>query len=221
MREIDLTSPNWLIYKINNDSFHAHAHHIKGRVIDLGCGSSPYRSDILEIADEYIGVDWSSSHHSDKYVDFKADLSDPLPFDDDYADTLVAFHVLEHLAEPAGFLGECFRVLKRGGVLYITVPFMWPVHESPHDYYRLTSYGVQYLLGQAGFELLDLKRETGFWQTFVLRFNYHSFRFARGPLRYLMVPIWFIGQTLAPFLDSIDRDDSETCMLSVVAVKPE
>jgi SAM-dependent methyltransferase len=220
MHRIDLASHNWLVYKINNDSFLAHAKHIRGRVIDLGCGLCPYRADILSLANEYIGVDWDASYHSDEFVDIKTDLSQRLPFDEGYADTIVAFQVLEHLPDPCGFLSECFRVLNSDGVLYMTVPFMWPLHESPYDYYRYTCYGLAYLLKRVGFDVIEITKDTGFWQTFVLRFNYHTHRFARGPLRYIFIPIWFTGQILAPLLDRIDGDYSETGMISVIAVKP-
>ena len=104
---------NFLIYSINKKI--AQSLPYKGRVIDLGCGTAPYKHDILKIADEYIGVDWESSLHDQSQVDVFADLCKPLPFPDEHADTVVSFQVLEHLPEPELFLSECYRILKRGG----------------------------------------------------------------------------------------------------------
>jgi len=124
---------------------------IKGRVVDLGCGTAPYKSDILKVANEYIGVDWENGLHNQFNVDVFSDLTKPLPFPQAYADTVVSFQVMEHLPEPGFFLKECYRILKCGGVIILTVPFMWHVHEAPHDYYRYTRYGLKYLLEKTGF----------------------------------------------------------------------
>ena len=135
---------NSLIHKINKNI--AKKLSYKGRVIDLGCGDAPYKLDILKVADEYIGVDWRNSQHDQSNVDIFADLTKRLPFANEYADTVVSFQVMEHLPEPEFFLKECYRILKHGGGLYLTVPFMWHVHEEPHDYYRYTNHGLRYWL---------------------------------------------------------------------------
>jgi len=90
---------------------------MNGRAIDLGCGTAPYKEDVLNVADEYIGVDWKSSLHDQSHVNVFADLCKTLPFPDEHADTVVSFQVMEHLPEPDSFLSECHRILKHGGVL--------------------------------------------------------------------------------------------------------
>jgi len=52
------------------------------------------------------------------------DVRRPLPFEDDSMEAVYASHLLEHvyLEEAKKLLGECFRVLKPGGVLRIMVP---------------------------------------------------------------------------------------------------
>ena len=192
----------------------------KGLVIDLGCGEAPYKEDILEVADEYIGVDWENSYHESNQVDVIADLTKPLPFEDKYADTVVSFQVMEHLPEPSFFLSECYRILKPGGRIFITVPFMWHVHEAPYDYYRYTRYGLAYMLKKAGFSKMEIKENTEFWQMWVLKFNYHTRRFARGPLKYFWIPIWWFGQKISPILDKYDKNPNETASYTVLAIKP-
>lgn len=191
----------------------------RGRVIDLGCGSAPYKSLILEQADEYIGVDWKNSLHDQSNVDVFADLTKRVPLEDGTADTVVSFQVMEHLPEPTVFLNECHRLLKAEGQLHLTVPFMWHVHEAPHDYYRFTRHGLEYLLTKAGFTEIDIREYAGFWQTWVLKFNYHSMRYARGVLAYLWAPVWLIGQWLAPRLDRIDPHPQEATGYVVSAIK--
>ena len=77
-------------------------------------------------------------------VDVFADLCQPLPLADECADTVTSFQVLEHLREPGMFISECRRILRPGGSLFMTVPFMWHIHETPNDYFRLVSGGVKY-----------------------------------------------------------------------------
>ena len=192
-----------------------------GRVVDLGCGTAPYRRTILEQADEYIGVDWTHSVHDQAQVDVFADLSGPVPIDSESADTVVSFQVMEHLPEPEAFLHECRRLLRPGGRLHLTVPFMWHVHEAPHDYYRYTRHGLDHLLAKAGFTDIVVRPYAGFWQTMVLKFNYHTLRYARGVFVLPFVPLWLIGQWLAPGLDRIDPNPQEATGYVVSAFRPQ
>ncbi|HUF12926.1 MAG TPA: class I SAM-dependent methyltransferase [Longimicrobiales bacterium] len=188
-----------------------------GTVLDLGCGQSPYRAEILSRADRYYGVDWPQSLHDLKDVDVLASIGLPLPFRDASADTVVAFQVMEHLPDPAGFLHECRRVLRTDGRLFLTVPFMWGVHEAPHDYYRFTRHGLEHLLARAGFGSVEVRENTGFWQTWVLKFNYHTQRWLSGRLGLLLAPLWWLGQRVAPALDRWDPHPEETASYTVIA----
>lgn len=219
MNKLKCQSHNWLALKINNDCLKQNLSLMNGRVIDLGCGTAPYKKDIIKVADEYIGVDWKNSLHNQTCVDVLADLTKRLPFDDGYADTVVSFQVMEHLPEPKFFLSECHRILKGGGMLFITVPFMWHVHEAPHDYYRYTRYGLEYMLEKVRFSEIEIKENTGFWQMWILKFNYHTTRFARGPLKFIWIPIWWLGQMIAPVLDKYDKNPAECASYTVVARK--
>jgi len=209
---------NYLIHKINKEI--ANSLTYKGRVLDLGCGTSPYKKEILKIADEYIGVDWKNSLHDQTNVDVFADICKRLPFEDSHADTVVSFQVMEHLPEPLLFLQESFRILKSGGAIFITVPFMWHVHEEPHDYFRYTRYGLEYLFNKAGFVDINIKENTGFWQMWVLKFNYYTNRFAFGPFKLLWMPVWWFGQMVSPLLDRFDVYPQETASYTVIAKKP-
>ncbi|HZI94607.1 MAG TPA: class I SAM-dependent methyltransferase [Patescibacteria group bacterium] len=217
MNSIDRSSHNWLAMKINNMAFESCRHVIKGRVVDLGCGTAQYRPDILATATQYVGVDWENSLHDRSGVNLFADLSQRLPLRDGCADTVVAFQVMEHLREPGLFLAECHRILRPGGSLFLTVPFMWEVHEAPSDYYRYTRHGLEHLLGKAGFVDRQVRETTGFWQTWVLKFNYHTARSAGALRRMLWMPLWYLGQSLAPLLDRRSGHPEETASYTVTA----
>ncbi len=209
MYNINYIKHNWLVHYLHNKAFRKNTDLIKGTVVDLGCGTAPYRNDVLEYADKYIGVDWSNSMHDVK-PDVVADLSKKFPFEDSFADTLISFQVLEHLPTPQLYLRECHRILKKGGVLLLSVPFQWRVHEAPYDYFRYTRYGLEYMFREAGFHNFEITELGGFWYTWLLKLNYFTAtKFAPGPLKYLFFPWWFINQVLALLFDRIITSKQE------------
>lgn len=58
---------------------------------------------------------------------------------------------MEHVAEPKRMLREIYRVLKPGGYLILTTPFLIPAYEGPLNFVRYAPYGLQHLLEQAFF----------------------------------------------------------------------
>ena len=107
-------SHNWLIYDIGDAWLTRFKDHCKGHLYDLGCGEMPYKDWLLNYADTYTGVDWGSSLH-DLKADILADLNEPLPIENEVADTVISLSVMEHLREPQVFLSEANRILKPGG----------------------------------------------------------------------------------------------------------
>ena len=203
---------NWLIYKtIDIFLCKIGQSHIRGVLYDLGAGEAPYQRFFLRYAKQYIAVDWENSCHNSK-PDIIADLNESLPIADAVADTVVSLSVLEHLREPKVMLHEAHRILKPGGFLVLQVPWQWWVHESPHDFFRYTPYGLEYVLHDAGFNEVFIEPQAGFFTTMILKANYFSLRFIRGPRllrrisRLLLGVAWYCGQKLAPFLDKLDRD---------------
>jgi SAM-dependent methyltransferase len=215
---------NWLIKKLVNDKIRANLHELRGTVVDLGCGTRPYEADVLSRAQRYVGLDWQNTLHGLR-ADVAADVSRPLPLRDGAADAVTAFEVLEHLAEPGAMLAEAHRVLRPGGVLLLSVPFQWWVHEEPWDFYRFTRFGLAHLLKKAGFAEPRIEPTSGFWAMWVLKLNYQTARLVRGPrplrwiIRALLVPFWWLGQVLAPLLDRAWREERETAGYFVVARK--
>jgi SAM-dependent methyltransferase len=220
MDRIDYSSFNWRALESNNRWVRRLLPLVRGRVVDLGCGTAPYREDLLAVASTYVGVDWPSTMHDTSRVDVFADLSTPLPFVDECADTVAVFKVLEHLREPAAFLGECHRLLRPGAHVVILVPFLHPVHEAPHDYFRYTRYGLEHLLQQAGFTDVSVFEKTGFWEMWVLKWNYHTRRRARGLLKVFWIPAWWLGQMIAPALDRLSPHPEMTASYAAHARKP-
>jgi SAM-dependent methyltransferase len=68
------------------------------------------------------------------------------PFPDECFDIVCLMEVLEHVYDPPQALVEIYRVLKPGGVLIFSVPFVFPLHDLPFDYFRFTKHGIELLL---------------------------------------------------------------------------
>jgi SAM-dependent methyltransferase len=127
------------------------AKEITGNLLDVGCGSQPYRK-IFDVK-TYTGLDIDSPITRQHRV--ADDLYDGLefPYTDEKFDSALCNQVLEHVFNPSEFLREIHRVLKPGGVLLLTVPFVWDEHEQPYDYARYSSFGLRDLLRKSGFEI--------------------------------------------------------------------
>lgn len=216
---------NWLIYDIGDQWLLKHVSLYKGVLYDLGCGEMPYRDWLLQYADTYTGVDWGNTLHK-LNADILADLNQRLPIENEIADTVVSFSVMEHLPEPQNMLNEAYRILKPGGAMILQVPFMWWVHEAPFDYYRYTCHGLKYMFEKAGFTDVSVYPQTGFWVMWTLKFNYQSMRLIRGPwlarniIRLLLGAVWAIDQRIAPWLDRHWKSEEETAGYIVVTHKP-
>jgi SAM-dependent methyltransferase len=68
-----------------------------------------------------------------------------LPFYEEF-DVVVCAEVLEHISRPHIALTKIFSSLKGNGYLVMTVPFIFPIHDKPYDFFRYTRYGLEYLL---------------------------------------------------------------------------
>lgn len=217
---------NLLIYDISDKFLLKYTQYFKGQLVDLGCGEAHYKNFFLKYADSYIGVDWTKTLHDSK-ADIVSDLNQHIELPNEYANSLVSLSVMEHLNEPQIFLNECFRILKNGGCLTLQVPWQWWIHESPHDYFRYTPYGLRYLLEKAGFKQIEIEPSSGFFTMWFLKFNYFSKRFIMGPklvrliIKGLLAIIWKINHVTAPLLDKyLDKKwELETSGYYVVAFK--
>jgi|TARA_B100000315_G_scaffold259930_1_gene318170 SAM-dependent methyltransferase len=73
-------------------------------------------------------------------------VGEVLPFLSDSFDAVFSFSVLEHVKDPFKSADELVRVLKPGGTVYFSVPFLQPVHAYPHHYFNMTSQGLRSLV---------------------------------------------------------------------------
>ena len=194
--------------------------YLKGRLIDIGCGTKPYESRLAPYVTVHVGLDHRDTSHDTSNVNLFGSAYD-IPAEDNSFDSALCTAVLEHLEEPESALRECHRVLKPGGCALYTVPFIWHLHEEPRDFFRYSKHGLGYLFEKVGFQILELSSLSGFWVTFGQLLVYNLYRFNRGPLRWSgMIPLSGLTvQGIAYVLDRIDRAEEWTWAYMVVARK--
>ncbi len=141
------------IYGLETTLAKALKRHVRGDVLDAGCGAMPYRDIIERRATSYDGLDIERRISGVRYV---CSITDMSAVPDASYDTVLCSEVLEHVADPAAALTEIDRVLRPGGLLVLTVPFLGRLHEEPHDYYRFTRHGLAALLGATPLEIEEI-----------------------------------------------------------------
>ena len=166
--DITLNVENLDIYYIRQSIFKAlkkSITHLNGDLLDIGCGKMPYKNYILEHSSvsTYIGLDIETAKIYDKQVkpDYTWD-GIKMPFENASFDCAFGTEVLEHCPQPEIVLKEVCRVLKPGGAFFFTVPFLWNLHEVPHDEYRYTPFSLERHLRNSGFTNININA-TGGW----------------------------------------------------------
>lgn len=148
----NITSPFYFARKALLEGITALAPKMNGKILDIGCGQKPYKP--LFNCSEYIGMDVDQANHShhkeqiDVFYDGKH-----FPFPDNSFDGVVTTQVLEHVFTPNLFMQEIQRVLKPGGKLLLTVPFVWDEHSQPYDFGRYSSFGLAHILNENNFKI--------------------------------------------------------------------
>jgi SAM-dependent methyltransferase len=143
--------PQWLVLRGEAQNRQAIARSCQGRILDIGCGHRLMES-LLGPDTAYIGLDYPTTHakgYSGRPHLFGDGQS--LPFCTTSFDTVLALDVLEHLPEPEQCVQEAARVLKKGGQFIVQTPFLYPLHDMPHDFQRWTLPGLETLVQQHGF----------------------------------------------------------------------
>jgi SAM-dependent methyltransferase len=134
--------------RITLDRFIA-SHASSRRTLDIGAQNGPYAA----LFPRRTGLDIQPGTGVRIIGDAQA-----LGIRDGAFDVVLCTEVLEHLPEPQRAIDEIYRVLSPGGELLLTTRFLFPLHDTPHDYFRFTKYGLRHLLRR--FDIVELREET-------------------------------------------------------------
>ena len=172
----------------------AAAAHFTGRVLDVG-GARQRGAFRRPAGARWVVADIERALRPDVGADVQA-----LPFRDAVFDAIKATELLEHVPDVARALGECRRVLRPGGHLVITAPFLERLHGDPGDYSRYTRSMWERLLAAADLDPVTIAEQGGY------------FTHLAGLLRFLVLrsprPLRWAGYGLFPFLDLLARLDA-------------
>lgn len=131
----------------------------RGTVLDAGSGRGAWRNVIASSAREYHSIDIGPrGDHEPTWI---GDICDMGQVPDGAYDSVVCHQVLEHVREPHRAMAEMARVLKPDGHLVISVPHLSRRHELPHDYFRFTQEGMDYLARKSGLQVEVLRTHGG------------------------------------------------------------
>jgi SAM-dependent methyltransferase len=165
-----------------------------GQVLDIG-GARVRGAFQRSPQARWVVADLDGSRGPDVIADIQA-----LPFGSEVFDVVKATEVLEHVPDPIQSLTECRRVLKPGGRLVLSIPFLERVHADPDDYGRYTASMWTRLLDQAGLRVVTLTPQGGFFTHLAGLFRFLVLRAPAG-LRHA-------GYCVFPLLDLLARLDA-------------
>jgi SAM-dependent methyltransferase len=159
-----LRNPNWLILRRRRQIFAAGLSRLPGHglsVLDIGGRLQPYRPLLEARTNNYVAVDMQVT----PLVNVGA-AAEALPFRDEQFDFVICTQVFEYLPDPGLAVAEIRRVLRKGGILFLSAPAVF-LRDNDKECWRFLPQGLRYLLRV--FETVEIVPEgnslTGFFRT--------------------------------------------------------
>jgi len=184
------------------------------RILDFGCADSPYRS-ALPVASEYVAADLVGNPNATVHIG----ADGRLPLDGEQFDAILSTQVLEHVEDPAIYLGECRRLLKQDGRLLLSTHGIMIYHPDPVDYWRWTGPGLRHELEAAGLQIESLSGFMGLTATGLQLFQDGLYRRLPRRIRRLFTGLiqWLIARLDRG--ESADSRSTNALVFIVVARK--
>jgi 2-polyprenyl-3-methyl-5-hydroxy-6-metoxy-1,4-benzoquinol methylase len=146
----------------------------RGRVLDVGCGLGNILEELAKLGCEVFGIEPSPAAARicrEKGLDVECGLVDEVIYPENAFDTVILFHVIEHLPSPKNTLQTIFHILKPGGRVFLVCPNAdsylskffgeyWAGWHVPFHFYHFTPQTISKLIGLTDFEIVKLKART-------------------------------------------------------------
>ncbi len=185
------------------------------KLLDVGAGESQYKNYFSYVnyisQDSRIGdVSWDYSQ-----LDIVSEIYN-IPVEDKSFDYILCTQALEHLKYPHQAFVEFSRIIKNGGLLFVTCPLSWKEHQKPHDFFRYTQYALRMLAEDSGFEVVEMNKVGGKFITITrLMIDLNLLlKIKNKPLLYLamaiLYPLNFIIGFIGYCLDFLDKNKDLT-----------
>jgi SAM-dependent methyltransferase len=187
------------------------------RILDVGAGELQYKKYFkhLNYVSQDLGVGDANWDYSK--IDIISDIYN-IPVEEKSFDYILCTQVIEHLKYPHQAFKEFSRILKSGGLLFVTCPLSWKEHQQPYDYFRYTQYALKMLAEENNFKVLELNKVGGKFITMAKLMNDLNISLRiknKIILRLLMIlfyPFNFILGLAAYFLDKLDKNKDLTLL---------
>lgn len=217
---------DWLIQKYQTENLSRVKKYVSGRLLDVGCGTKPYRRLFAENVTEHFGVDLRPERSANKELksaDIYCDIAGGLPFQEAEFDSILCTEVIEHVREPGALIKEMARVLKKGRYLVLTAPECWGLHEEPNDYYRYTRYGLEYLVESNGLRVISLQKKGGLYSVLGQRLSsalHYTLVENRSIFQKLFFKtVYILISRISFIIDTLNKFEGDTLGYTLVAVK--
>ena len=160
---------------------------LHGDLLDVGCGTKPYQ-ELFNVS-SYTGLDLDSEASRKRAVADCFYDGNTIPFNDNKFDSILCNQVFEHVFNPDVFLSELRRIIKPGGKLLLTVPFVWDEHEQPYDYARYSSFGLVSLLEKNGLKIIKHRKVAADISTIFQLVNAYIYKISENSSRPIRIII--------------------------------
>jgi len=186
------------------------------RVLDIGCYNQ-WAKNHLPTSCEYVGLDYYET--ATQWYGSKPDVYGDaltLPLASESFDVVIMIDVLEHINDTQRLLQQIHQVLKPGGKAIIALPFLYPVHDAPRDFVRLTKFGIEDLAQRNHFDIERCDSLGSPVVTSALLFNvaltktainWFSKKSYCSPLAIFFPPMIFVNNLFAALLSRIEIAD--------------
>ncbi len=149
---------------------------IKGKSLEFGAYKNQKKNFAIHFKGEK-NFQYTNLKKDSKNDILEGDLNQKLKFKSNYYQNLVIFNVLEHLSNPTKSLKELNRILKKGGLIIGSTPFLYQIHGAPDDYLRFSKSYIINEFKNKKFKMIYIK-ELGygpFLAAFSILFPYFKF----------------------------------------------
>lgn len=124
----------------------------KGIVLDIGGRDRGRFEKPKENVEKWIFADIEPMNNPDMVLN----VEDMKEIKKESIDVVNAIELFEHVAQPEKGIRECYRILKPGGTILISTPFLYPIHADPYDYQRWTDVKWKKVLEETGFSEIKI-----------------------------------------------------------------
>jgi len=140
--------------------------YVNGRVLEIGAGGNYLKENFSQNSNDWISTDYDLRAS----IDLRCDAMS-LPFKSETFHVVVCVDVLEHVEDPVLMMKEISRVLVKGGVLILSTPFFFYLHEAPYDFFRFSKYGLKKVVVNSGLSPIEMRPTGGLLLVFGIIFT--------------------------------------------------